>query len=136
MSCTIPIVFVVEESDFVALAGRYESLSTREREVMAGVVSGMLNKWVGASLGISEITVKAHRCKLMRKMQAGSLADLVRMGMLLRLTPADTIAKQSVHIPGGNIPSCPTITTGHSEPSTISQLSPPVRVANDVAVAS
>ena len=62
-----------------ALQDRYESLSRREREVMGLVVSGRLNKQVGGELGISEITVKAHRGKLMRKMQAGSFAELVNM---------------------------------------------------------
>ena len=71
-----------------ALQERYESLSRREREVMGLVVSGRLNKQVGGELGISEITVKAHRGKLMRKMQAKSFADLVNMAMnLVRLSP-------------------------------------------------
>ena len=61
-----------------ALRDRYASLSRREREVMALVVSGLLNKQVGVELGISEITVKAHRGKVMRKMKADSLADLVK----------------------------------------------------------
>src|SRR5256885_975995 len=55
------------------------ALSRREREVMALVVSGRLNKQVGGELGVSEITVKAHRGKVMRKMKAGSVADLVKM---------------------------------------------------------
>ena len=64
---------------------RYKSLSRREREVMALVVSGRLNKQIGVELRISEITVKAHRGKVMRKMQAASLADLVRTAERLRL---------------------------------------------------
>jgi len=62
-----------------ALEERYESLSRREREVMSLIVSGRLNKQVGGELGISEITVKAHRGKMMRKMQAASFAELVNM---------------------------------------------------------
>ena len=67
------------------LRDRYASLSRREREVMRLVVSGLLNKQVGGELGISEITVKAHRGRMMRKMKAGSLADLVSMATRLRL---------------------------------------------------
>lgn len=67
-----------------ALRDRYESLSNREREVMGLVVCGRLNKQVGGELGISEITVKAHRGKMMRKMQAGSFAQLVNMAATLR----------------------------------------------------
>jgi FixJ family two-component response regulator len=63
---------------------RYESLSRREREVMALVVSGLLNKQIGGELRISEITVKAHRGKVMRKMKAASVADLVKMAATLR----------------------------------------------------
>jgi FixJ family two-component response regulator len=66
----------------------YQSLSRREREVMALVVSGRLNKQVGGELGISEITVKAHRGNVMRKMKAGSIADLVRMATSLDIVPA------------------------------------------------
>jgi FixJ family two-component response regulator len=66
----------------------YASLSPREREVMALVVRGLLNKQVGGELGISEITVKAHRGNVMRKMNAASLADLVNMDAKLRLVPA------------------------------------------------
>lgn len=70
------------------LQERYACLSPREREVMALVVSGLLNKQAGFELGISEITVKAHRGKLMRKMRAGSLADLVKMAVKLRISSA------------------------------------------------
>jgi FixJ family two-component response regulator len=76
------------EAEIRALRDRHASLSGREREVMALVVSGLLNKQVGGELGISEITVKAHRGKVMRKMKAGSLADLVNMAARLRLAPA------------------------------------------------
>jgi FixJ family two-component response regulator len=68
-----------------ALQQRYESLSRREREVMGLVVTGRLNKQVGADLGISEITVKAHRGKMMLKMQAASFAELVNMAACLRV---------------------------------------------------
>ena len=70
------------------LRGRYESLSRRERQVMAMVVLGLLNKQVGGRLGISEITVKAHRGRVMEKMQARSLAELVKMCASLGVTEA------------------------------------------------
>jgi FixJ family two-component response regulator len=73
-----------------ALRDRYASLSRREREVMTLVVSGLLNKQVGFELGISEITVKAHRGKVMQKMKADSVADLVKMSARLRPSPAAT----------------------------------------------
>src|SRR6202049_3894844 len=73
------------EAEIRALRDRHASLSRREREVMALVVSGLLNKQVGGELGISEITVRAHRGKVTRKMKAGSLADLVNMAARLRL---------------------------------------------------
>lgn len=63
----------------------YGALTPRERQVMALVVSGLLNKQVGGELGISEITVKAHRGKVMEKMKAGSVADLVKMAAKLRI---------------------------------------------------
>jgi FixJ family two-component response regulator len=76
------------EAEMRVLQDCYASLSLRERQVMALVVSGLLNKQVGGELGISEITVKAHRGKVMQKMKADSLADLVRMAARLRPAPA------------------------------------------------
>jgi FixJ family two-component response regulator len=72
-----------QEANMRSLRNRYASLTAREREVMDLVVTGELNKRVGGELGISEITVKAHRGKMMRKMQAGSLIDLVNMAAIL-----------------------------------------------------
>jgi FixJ family two-component response regulator len=74
------------EMEMRDLRNCYASLTPRERQVMALVVSGLLNKQVGAELGISEITVKAHRGQVMQKMRANSLADLVRMGARLNPT--------------------------------------------------
>jgi FixJ family two-component response regulator len=76
------------ESEIRALRTCYESLTPREREVMALVVSGLLNKQAGGDLGISEITVKAHRGQVMRKMKADSLPDLVTMAARLGVRPA------------------------------------------------
>ncbi len=78
------------DSEMQTLRGCYESLTHREREVMALVVSGLLNKQIGGELGISEITVKAHRGQVMRKMKADSLPDLVTMAARLRLRLAAT----------------------------------------------
>ena len=73
-----------EESGLQVLRERFASLTTREQRVMELIVEGRLNKQVASELGISEITVKAHRGKLMRKMEADSLADLVKMDAKLR----------------------------------------------------
>ena len=76
------------EAEMRVLQDRYASLSRRERQVMELVVSGLLNKQIGGELGISEITVKAHRGQVMQKMKADSLADLVKMAARLRPAPA------------------------------------------------
>jgi FixJ family two-component response regulator len=75
--------FLQREAEMQALRDCHASLSRREREVMARVVTGRLNKQVAVTLGITEITVKAHRGRLMRKMRADSVADLVRMAVRL-----------------------------------------------------
>ena len=76
------------EQGLRSLRQAHASLTPREHEVMAMVVAGRLNKQIAADLGISEITVKAHRGKAMRKMKARSLADLVKMAAKLSSTPA------------------------------------------------
>ncbi len=68
-----------QDSEIAVLRKRFDSLSPREREVVAMVVSGMLNKQIAAQIGTSENTVKAHRSRAMEKMQANSLAELVKM---------------------------------------------------------
>src|ERR1700716_449904 len=76
-----------QERAMAELKLRFETLTPREREVMAFVVTGRLNKQIAADLGVSEITVKVHRGQVMRKMRASSLPDLARMADQLQLTP-------------------------------------------------
>jgi FixJ family two-component response regulator len=86
----------IQESRAVADLGcRYASLTPRETEVMELVVAGLLNKQVAGSLGISEITVKAHRGRVMEKMKAHSLCDLVRMTARLGLAPRPGLGRRS-----------------------------------------
>jgi FixJ family two-component response regulator len=77
-----------DQAEIRALRSGYDSLTPREQGVMRLVVAGMLNKQIGLKLGISEITVKAHRGKMMQKMKADSVADLVKTAVKLGLAPA------------------------------------------------
>lgn len=77
-----------QEAELVVLSEHFESLSPREREVVSMVVSGMLNKQIAAQIGTAENTVKVHRSRAMEKMQANSLADLVKMIQRLQVSPS------------------------------------------------
>jgi FixJ family two-component response regulator len=79
-----------QEAELAALRERCELLSPREREVVAMVVSGMLNKQIAAQIGTAENTVKIHRSRAMQKMQANSLADLVKMIQRLQVSPSES----------------------------------------------
>jgi FixJ family two-component response regulator len=86
---------LAQAAEIHALQARHDSLSGREREVMALVAAGLLNKQVGGVLGISEITVKAHRGQVMRKMQARTLVDLVHMSAKLRAALRPSVERAS-----------------------------------------
>ncbi len=77
-----------ERQELAELRGRYASLTPRERDVLAGIVAGLLNKQIAGELGTSEVTVKEQRGHVMRKMQAGSVADLVRFASRLGIPSA------------------------------------------------
>ena len=77
-----------QEAELAVLRERFDSLSPREREVIAMVVTGMLNKQIAAQIGTAENTVKVHRSRAMEKMQANSLADLVKMIQRLQVSPS------------------------------------------------
>jgi FixJ family two-component response regulator len=82
------IAVLHDQAEITELRSNYESLTPREQEVLRFVVAGRLNKQIGLKLGISEITVKAHRGKMMQKMKADSVADLVKTAVKLGLAPA------------------------------------------------
>jgi FixJ family two-component response regulator len=82
------------EKALAVLRERFETLTPREREVMAEVLKGRLNKQIAGDIGVSEVTVKAHRAQIMRKMKASSVLDLARMGEQLNFTPGTLQASE------------------------------------------
>jgi FixJ family two-component response regulator len=82
-----------DEQTLTALHGHFESLTAREKEVIGLISAGLSNKQIAADMGISDATVKVHRANIMRKMQARSLADLVRMADLLRVGQASLVTR-------------------------------------------
>ncbi|HUA57014.1 MAG TPA: response regulator [Candidatus Sulfotelmatobacter sp.] len=92
------------EAELQALRDRYAGLSSREREVMALIASGRLNKQAGSDLGISEITVKAHRGRVMAKMRARSFVDLVHMAVRLGVTSAAWQDQSHLAVPSRTLP--------------------------------
>jgi RNA polymerase sigma factor (sigma-70 family) len=80
-----------QEAELAVLRERFDSLSPREREVVALVVSGMLNKQIAAQIGAAENTVKVHRSRAMEKMNATSLADLIKMILRLQVPPVEPV---------------------------------------------
>ena len=93
-------VALSREADLLSLRERFASLSRRERQVMALVVQGRMNKSIAAELGIAQITVKAHRGRVMLKMRARSLAELVIIAA--RLAAAPGIATRPAHLNGSS----------------------------------
>jgi FixJ family two-component response regulator len=91
---------LIRETEMQELRNRYAALTPREREVMALVVCGLLNKQVGGELGISEITVKAHRGQVMQKMKANSVADLVKLAARLQSSPGTALSGAVSHQAG------------------------------------
>jgi FixJ family two-component response regulator len=91
---------LIRETEMQELRNRYAALTPREREVMALVVCGLLNKQVGGELGISEITVKAHRGQVMLKMKANSVADLVKLAARLQSSPGTALSGAVSHQAG------------------------------------